>query len=255
MIDLHSHIIPGIDDGAKSAQISIEMLEKSFDDGVTDVVATSHCYPKNEKSIEHFLQRRKMGFSVLSEALKKETNPLPKIHLGCEVNLFTDIAELKNISDVCIDGTNYILVEMPNEPWKEWMIDSVYKLTVKNLRPIIAHIDRYMWQSDFILNSLLELDVVYQLNAEAFINKHLRKMTDKLISSGCAHVLGTDMHNMSNRAPDMGEAKEKIIKRYGSECMNYFTENAERLLENKPLKTEAFGVKSDKPFFSYFIKK
>ena len=253
MIDFHSHIVPSIDDGSESAEMSLEMLKKSAEYGVTDIVSTSHCYPRHRESISHFLERRKNGMEKLNSAA--EGMNLPKIHLGCEVNMFTDVAEFDNIADLCIENTNYIMIEMPYEPWKEWMTDSVYKLTVKGLRPIMAHIDRFVMQDAAALNALYELDVLYQVNAELFADKHMAKFADRLLSEGHAHVLGSDMHNMTVRCPNMDIAKENIVKRYGEGCMEFFEKNARVILSNEAVAEQFFVLPEKKSLFSRLRRK
>lgn len=255
MIDFHSHIIPGIDDGSESAEMSVEMLRISTQHGVTDVVSTSHCYPRCRESIEHFLDRRRRGMARLSAAMAESDMSLPKIHLACEVNMYTDIAEFDNIGELRIGNTDYIMIEMPYDPWKEWMIDSVYKLTVKGLKPIMAHIDRFLMQDKAMLESLYELDVLYQVNAELFADKKMSKFADKLLSDGHAHVLGSDMHNTRRRSPNMGAAYENILKRYGEGCISFFTANSEKILNNKPAASLFFDIPEKQPFFSRLWKK
>lgn len=255
MIDFHSHIIPGIDDGSESAEMSIEMLRRSTQHGVTTVLSTSHCYPRYTESIDHFLDRRRRGMDVLSKAMAETDMSLPEIRLGCEVNMYTDIAEFKNIAGLCIENTDYIMVEMPYDPWKEWMIDSVYKLTVMGLKPVMAHIDRFLMQDTAMLNSLYELDVLYQVNADLFTERRMAKFADKLLSEGHAHVLGSDMHNLEKRRPNMGEAYESIVKRYGEECAEYFTVNAEKILNNEPVSELFFKIPEKPSLFSRLWKK
>ncbi len=254
MIDFHSHIIPGIDDGSESVEMSLEMLRLSAQHGVTDVLATPHCYPRYPESIDHLIERRARGMDKLSQAVAGSDMSLPKLHLGCEVNMYTDIAEFDNISKLCIENTDYIMIEMPYDPWKEWMIDAVYKLTVRGLKPVMAHIDRFLMQDKAMLSSLYELDVIYQVNAELFTERRMAKFADKLLSEGHAHVLGTDMHNLSARRPNMGDAYEIILKRYGEECVEFFTKNASRLLNNEPVASLYFELPEKTSFFGRFRK-
>ena len=147
MIDVHSHILPELDDGAQSLELALNMLKESTLQGVTDVVSTSHCYPKTEADIINFLNKRKSSYDVLCSGMESIDTSLPHIHQGCEVNMLTDISDFENISTLCIENTNYILIEMPYSPWSDWMIDSVYKLILRGLKPIMAHIDRYTSQN------------------------------------------------------------------------------------------------------------
>ena len=164
MIDCHSHIIPNIDDGAESVEMAMEMLKQSAKHGVTDIISTSHCYPRYAQSIDHFLEKRTNGFEMLKDAIKESNIDVPRIHLGSEVNMITDIAEFSNISKLCIEDTKYILIEMPYTPWKEWMFDSVYRLTLMGLKPIMAHIDRFLFQDKALLDTLFELDAQINLS-------------------------------------------------------------------------------------------
>lgn len=255
MIDFHSHIAPAIDDGSVDVNMSLAMLKDSVRCGVTDVLSTSHCYPKYNESITHFLKRRDASIAALRQAMENEGMLMPKIHLGCEVNLYTDIAKLESISELCIENTNYIMIEMPYEPWKEWMLDSIYKLTIQGLRPIMAHIDRFINQDKGALNSLYELDVLYQINTEIFIKKHMTKFADMLIAEGHAHVIGTDMHNITTRKSNMDEAYNKIVKRYGEGCMEYFTDNAKKILNNEAITDLYYKLPEKKSFFDRILKR
>ena len=142
MIDVHSHILPELDDGAQNLELAISMLKESTLQGVTDVVSTSHCYPKTEADITNFLHKRKLSYDTLCGGTNSDDTSFPHIHQGCEVNMLTDISDYDNIAALCIENTEYILVEMPYSPWSDWMIDSIYKLTLHGLKPIMAHIDR-----------------------------------------------------------------------------------------------------------------
>lgn len=255
MIDCHSHIIPNIDDGAESVEMAMEMLKQSAKHGVTDIISTSHCYPRYAQSIDHFLEKRTNGFEMLKDAIKESNIDVPRIHLGSEVNMITDIAEFSNISKLCIEDTKYILIEMPYTPWKEWMFDSVYRLTLMGLKPIMAHIDRFLFQDKALLDTLFELDVLYQVNAELFLAKNVSKFANDLLTSGHAHLLGTDMHNLSDRKTTMDAVYENIMKRYGQGCIDYFNENARCVLNDEPIANFYFKMPEKRSFFSKLFKK
>lgn len=255
MIDFHSHIIPGIDDGAENVEMSLAMLNRSMNDGVTEVVSTSHCYPRYTKSIEHFIKRRTEGFEEISEAVRNSGMDIPKIHLASEVNLITDISEFENLDTLCLPNGRYIMIEMPYGAWKEWMIDSIYKMTVKGFRPIMAHIDRFVDCDAGLLNSLFELDVIYQVNAEVFLKNAYNKVADELLGGGRAHLLGSDMHNTTVRPTTIKNACEKIEKRYGRECVDYFNENAKAVLSGGDAKTKIFETKKKPSIFERMFGK
>ena len=242
MIDVHSHILPELDDGAQNLELAISMLKESALHGVTDVVSTSHCYPKTETDIKKFLHKRKSSYDTLCSGIDSVDTSLPNIHLGCEVNMLTDISDYDSISALCIENTEYILVEMPYSPWSEWMIDSIYKLTLRGLKPIMAHIDRYTSQNKENLMALLELDVIFQVNADLFLNKKMKKTADKLINDGYVHIIGSDMHSMGIRKPNLQNAKEEIVSRYGLEFFNQMQENARYILKNEDIPHRSLAI-------------
>lgn len=235
MIDCHAHILPCFDDGAKDVETSLKMLSESRTQGVDKVISTSHCYPKSADSILHFVSRRENSFRQLMSETEKDKEKYPQIYLGCELNMLTDVSEYRETRLCCINKTDYILIEMPSAAWKEWMIEAVYKLTVRGYKPIMAHIDRYMNQQREMLEALYELDVLYQLNTEAFLSPAVSKQVRKLLENGRAHVLGSDMHNMESRAPNMKAAVKEIIRNYGSECAGYFEQNAMKIINGEEI--------------------
>ena len=255
MIDFHSHILPGMDDGAKSVQMSLEMLKKSAKDGVTDILSTSHCYPRDNGSFVFFLEGREKSFAELSEAMEKDGGVFPKIHLGCELNLRCDAASFKDIGKMCIENTDYILVEMPFEPWNERTIEWVYNLKVLGLNPVMAHIDRFLNQKDSVLNSLFELDLLYQVNTEAILDRRMEKQLRRLFEYGYIHVLGTDMHNMSARKPNMAEAAAAAEKKFGGGCIIKLSENAEDILNNKQPRNSKIDIEAKKTIFTKIFQK
>ncbi len=235
MVDVHAHILPHFDDGPDVTKISLEMLRESKRQGVDKIISTSHCYPRSSKSINEFIYDRTESIMRLREAIEKTGEDLPKIYAGCELNLGRDISDDTHLLELCTEGTEYLLLEMPYTQWQQWCIDAVYKITLRGITPVMAHIDRFLFQKPELLNSLFELDVLYQVNAEAFIDKKMRKQVDMLFETGRIHFLGSDMHNMDLRKPNIEEARKVIIKRYGKGHMEYLEENNERLLKNEAI--------------------
>lgn len=233
MIDIHSHILPSFDDGAEDDEMALLMLRESFSQGVDRVVSTSHCYPKVEKSIHDFISDRAQTLQHLRDIVENSGEPMPQIYAGCELNLSRDISEDPDLHELCIEGTNFLLLEMPYDPWSEWCFEAVYKIGLRGITPVMAHIDRFMYQKESALNALFELNVLYQLNADCFLERGMKHIVDSLIENGRAHFLGSDMHNLAKRPPTLGKAKERIIKIYGQSYWDYFMENNARLLHNE----------------------
>ncbi len=233
--DFHSHALFGIDDGAKNIEMSVEMLKASKNMGVEAVLLTSHCYPCSSGDIDKYLEKREKSYNqlVLAEGI-------PKLVKGCEVHLTGDISKFKNLRKLCIEDTDYMLLEMPHTPWNDKLIEVVYKLTLMGIRPIIAHDERNMHQKQELRNALYDLDVLIQINAPSLFMFSHRKEIDKMLKLGLGHVLGTDMHNLSSRKPCLDKAKKKIKRRYGIECWEYFMDNANRILDNQVISYRDF---------------
>lgn len=232
MIDFHSHILPGIDDGAYDTDTSIEMLRISALSGVTSVVATSHCYFSESNSIENFIQSRDAAYHTLQSAINKQNEDLPNIIRGAEVHISKNMSKFADLDLLCIEDTNYILLEMPYEKWKDEIFEEIYQITRKGFRPIIAHIDRYISQEK-LFDDLFSLNILFQMNASAFSDKKLRKKALNLFRNDALHVIGSDMHNLTTRPPNLAEAYDIIDKKFGWEYVDFLKHNSERITKNK----------------------
>lgn len=233
MIDFHSHILPGIDDGAKTVEESINMLKSSYEKGVRISVLTPHFYPKGAETLKPFLEKRQEAYELLKNACEGEAD-IPEIRLGCEVNIKTDISEYEGIEELCIAGTDYILLEIPHdEDWNEDLCDRIYNVKIKGLTPIVAHIDRYLPIPKKALRNLAEVEALYQVNADAFLHFGIKKEIAKLFEQGFVHLLGSDMHNLESRPNNMDKAIKELKSHFSDEHIRYLKENAEAVIKNK----------------------
>ena len=220
MIDCHSHILPGIDDGSQSVNQSLQMIKLWQAIGIDTIVASSHFYPN--QNLERFLQKREYAYLKLVEAMKNtgftKENGYPQILLGAEVLLGTETAMLPDLSKLCIEGTRYILIEMPYGHWSEWVFGALYDMSARRgLIPIIAHIDRYehVRKDSAKLERLLAMNVKIQLNGYALTDKgsyseyKTRRFAKQLLKRGAIDILGSDAHDAS-RIPKLGKAYEVV---------------------------------------------
>lgn len=217
MIDFHSHILPEMDDGSKSAEQTLEMLKMSYEQGVTDIVATPHFYPTSE-SPEKFEKRRDASIAKLCKST--DFKNLPNIFVGAEVGFFNGISKSSYTPELCIKGTNYILIEMPFDKWDTNTIKELCALKDCGLNPIVAHIERYLNRhNEKLLEEIMYHDILIQSNAEFFIGRSYRKKALKLIGSRVVRLLGTDAHNLDDRKPNMGDAVKVIEKAFGEDAI------------------------------------
>lgn len=236
MVDFHSHILPALDDGAADVETSLDMLKSAYADGIDTVVSTSHLYIEDESDIDEFIDARAEAYKVLTDAMAADGGKFPEIKLGCEVRLKPHIGNYDSVARLAIEGTNYILLEMPYSGWSNAHYEAIYNITVMGLRPIMAHIERFLrYKSEF--HHIKSLSSLFQVNAESFLHKPMRKALLQLYYDGYIHVLGSDMHNMNDRKNNLKEAYEIIEGKYGSYFAEYTEKAARAVLENsKPEK-------------------
>lgn len=231
IVDFHSHILPGIDDGADTLETSLKMLSASKDLGVETIVSTSHYYNFRE-SIESFASRRDDAVYKLCKHINEHDLDLPEIVVASEVRLFPDISREENLSKLCIEGTKNILIEMPYSTWSGWMYKEIYAIITRGYNPIMAHIERYLGpvSEKEILEKLLSMDVLVQCNADSFSDWKMRRFIKKLIKLGRLTVIGSDFHNLESRMSHLDDAISYITKKYGEEYLNVIMKNAAYLI-------------------------
>lgn len=220
VVDFHSHILPGIDDGSKSVEQSIEMLKMEAAQGIFTVIATPHFYAC-EDNLDRFMETRARSEQRLKAAMKGYNN-LPDVIVGAEVHYFRGISESEDIFKLSIGQTNNILIEMPGLPWKNDMYQELTILREKrNLVPIIAHVDRYLgrFRTYGIPQQLANLPVLVQANADFFLEKQTSAKALRLLKEGYIHLLGSDCHNLKVRKPNLGDAVEVIGKNLGIDAI------------------------------------
>ena len=213
MIDFHSHILPNMDDGSRSAEESAEMLRALYRQGVDLVALTPHFYA-DENSPARFLERRAEAFDRLRPVLAED---MPRLRLGAEVYYFRDISHMEGLEKLCLAGTRLLLLEMPFDTWTEGELREAEALCRSGrFTVMLAHIERY-WkhQKRSVWQRLREAGAVFQCNA-AFFQSGLRQGgAVRLLRQGFVHVLGTDCHNMDSRRPNMDVAVAALEKRLG----------------------------------------
>ena len=230
LIDLHTHILPGIDDGSRDARTSLLMLREEYAQGVGMVVLTPHFYA-GAWTPAQFLEKREQALQTLRCAMNDEdTGAFPELILGAEVLYFEGMSVSPELRDLCISGTDLLLLEMPYGAWSERMLLEVAGIHEKQgILPIIAHLDRYAGRG-YRPKEMLGMDVVIQLNAASVLNRRLSGWTLKLIKSGQAKLVASDCHNMDDRAPMLGKALRKIEKKLGTDTVEDLLETGDNLL-------------------------
>lgn len=231
-IDFHTHVLPGIDDGSASLEESIELLRMEREQGIDHVVATPHFYAQHD-SPERFLERRERAKEKLLEEMEKHPD-MPKLSIGAEVYFFRGISDSELLPKLTIDNKRFILIEMPMSEWTDSMyseIEAIY--TQRGITPIMAHMDRYIapFHTHKIPEKLAELPVLVQANASFFLKGGLTsRLAFRLLKEDKIQLIGSDCHNLTTRAPRIGDAFDAIRKKLGEETAFRICECGESVL-------------------------
>ncbi|MBE7051407.1 MAG: hypothetical protein E7395_02390 [Ruminococcaceae bacterium] len=234
VIDFHSHILAGVDDGAPDLQTSLDMLSALSDMGVDKVVSTSHYYNSVE-TISSFISRRDEALYRLERHIKENDIYMPEIIPASEVRIYSGLWQEADLSRLCIGNSKCILLEMPYDHWSDWMFNEIYAINSKGFVPVMAHVERYIGSvpQKTIESSLLSLDVLVQCNTDFLESRASKKFVKRLLSKGNLNFLGSDCHNMNSRPPKMTEALEYVAKKFGEEYLKMLMQNAIEIVSQK----------------------
>lgn len=233
MIDFHTHILPGIDDGAKNYDQAIKIIQQAKAAGFTDVILTPHY-------IEEYYEADEQARKSLMEQLQKEADI--NLYLGNELYITRNIEELlksKKIST--INNSKYVLMELPFNNKVIYLNEVIYKLISLGKVPIIAHPERYEYiqENPDVLEELIEDGVLFQMNYGSIIGqygKKAQKTAKYLLKKGYINFLGSDTHRMDGIYLKLDKALKKIEKIIGKESLYEITEkNPKCVLENQDI--------------------
>lgn len=228
MIDWHSHILPGMDDGSENLAESLAMLERQAQQGVKTVIATPHFYA-NDETVTDFIGRRQKAYEALKAQLPEGA---PDILLGAEVRYYRGISRMENIEALRIQGSKLLLLEMPMRDWTESMIKDLMELAGSgSVQLVLAHIDRY-WglQNRDVWDRLYENGILMQANAGFFTGFSTKRKAISLLKDGMVRLIGSDGHNMTTRPPHLEKAFDVIGKKLGKEYLEQMTHYGYSLL-------------------------
>jgi protein-tyrosine phosphatase len=235
MIDIHSHILPAVDDGAKTWEIAVEMCRMAAADGITHMVASPH-------SNDEFRYDRAAHEASLAELREKIGGTLA-LSLGCDFHLSFDniVALRKNPAEFCIGKTNYLLVEFSDFGVSRQLLTTLEEFLDLGLVPIVTHPERNpMFQSKpELVVEMAELGCVIQVTANSvtgFWGNGPRKIAEWLLKKGAVHVLATDAHDLVRRTPILSKAREAVAGLASKEIAEYLvSRNPERIVLGESL--------------------
>lgn len=254
MMDIHCHILPGIDDGAQTIYDSLDMAKQAVSQGIKQIIATPH--HMNGK-----YENRKTGIiqkvNELNKRLKEEQIDL-EILPGQENRIYGEILQDYEKGEIqTLAGTSYLFIEFPSGHVPRYAETLLYEIQVKGLMPIIVHPERNaeLIQHPDRLYEMVNNGVATQITAASLtgaFGKKIKKFTEQLIEANLAHFLASDAHNVKTRAFKMDEAADEIEKKYGADMLYFFTENAELLAKDQAIYREVPQPVKQKKLFGLF---
>ena len=232
MTDFHSHFLPGIDDGADGVDTSLRMLDMWRGQQIARVCATPHFYAEHTTP-ERFLRRRDAALGEVRAAMDPGVR-CPDILLGAEVRFFDGISHAEELPRLCLEGTDLLLLEMPFTRWTERMLGEVSDICRRGIVPVAAHFERYMsFNPKKTLRRFMDMELLIQCNAEFFLSRRTAGQAMALLREERIHFLGSDAHDTSSRAPNLGAALQRIEKKLGSSALDRLLAQEERIDEGR----------------------
>lgn len=219
MTDFHAHLLPALDDGSDSLETSLAMLEIWRSQGIDRVCATPHFYAERTTP-EKFLRRRREALEALRAAMGTAEGS-PALLCGAEVRFFDGISGAEALPSLCLEGTDLLLLEMPFTRWTERMLMEVGELRQRGVRPVAAHLERYLdLNPRQTIRRFFQMDVLIQCNAEFFLSRRTAGKALRMLREEKIHFLGSDAHNLRSRAPNLGPALALIERKLGPRALD-----------------------------------
>lgn len=254
MIDIHSHILPGIDDGSRSMDESIEILKCAEICGVTDIIVTPH-YIAGSKYITNNIDKKELLSSLKKEIKKKKINI--NLYLGNEVYVENNMLELIEKGEIStLHNTKYLLFELPLNYEFNGVEDLIFNLRCKKIIPIIAHPERYSFlkKNPSLIQDLIDAGALFQSNIGSFLGTYGKEAKDTVmlfLKHNMITFISSDIHRRNNNFYEKIKDLKVLLKKYISEeeINNLLCENARKILNKElievasytPIKKGLFG--------------
>lgn len=235
-LDIHSHILPGVDDGSKDIAMTMQMLGQVYDEGVRYIVATPHYYPGHKNAP---ISRIREKFETIRQEAAKQY-PDMTIMLGNEIYYKDEtVSLLKKNEILTLNDSRYVLVEFNVGLEYKKIYHAIKKFTMEGYYPILAHVERYacLYKQERLVDELVQAGAYIQVNAETFLGgifDSYKKYCMKLMNSELIHFLGSDCHNIDNRCAVMEQAVRVLRKKIEPNILeNVLVNNPIRFLNNE----------------------
>lgn len=259
MIDIHSHILPGVDDGSENMAESLEMARMYIENGFKKVIATPHYI---EGEVNSGKDKNKRVLEELKEELLSNNLDL-EVYLGNEIYTTMNMMDfLENKKAASLNDSKYILIEFPMYDIPLYIDNLIYEIQLGGYVPIIAHPERNskIIEDPNILYNFIKKGALGQLNLpsiEDMYGSKIKATGEILLENKMIHFLGTDSHSKGNRSPAVGNSLERVREIVGRGKFREISRlNAESVLKNKQLEVEApVEYRKSRGLFGFFKRK
>ena len=250
MVDLHCHILPEIDDGAKTLKDSIELLKLEKAQGVKSVALTSH-FDIEKISLEDFCALRNESLELLKSADEFFEIGIT-VKTGAEVYYSPKLYNTE-LSPLCIEDTDYILVELPVSSKPYELSNVLQNILSCGYTPILAHIERYPYfaENPLLLYELIMDGCLAQVNAKSIICAgNISAISMKYLKWGLAQIICSDCHSVEHRSPNTEEALNQIARKLGNDYFEWIKKNCNDIFNNKSV--DLSSIQKPKKIFGFW---
>lgn len=254
LVDIHCHILPGIDDGSKDWETSIKLAHAAVKDGITHAVVTPHTL--NGRYLNHKKDVIKLT-AEYQKRLKDENIPLT-VFPGQEVRISGDLPQALDDDDILFldeDG-RYMLLEFPSDDVPSYAKNMIFKIMQRGITPIIVHPERNsrILKEPVILQELIEQGCLVQITASSYIGtfgKDIEEMSRKFIEAGQCSCFASDAHDLPKRQYEYSEALEKLSNEFGQGVAQEYRDNAQALVNGDNVQMNWRPLKKKKRFWIF----
>lgn len=235
IIDIHTHMLPGVDDGSRNLEQTKDMLAESYRQGVRAVIFTPHyeegVYMKNRAELEEILEQ------VKAEAAKDM--PDMDLYIGNEIYFTNDVPDMLSSGKLCtLAGSRYVLIEFATNINYEVLKSSLYRILLEGFIPILAHAERYqcLYKKTDLVKDIADMGAYIQINAESVVKdtqRPVRKFVKKLIDNDLLHIIATDTHDIKHRRTRFNECIAYLSRKYNDEYIKMLLiDNPKKIIDD-----------------------
>lgn len=218
MIDIHSHILPGVDDGSKSMEMTAEILSRYAEEGIDRVICTPHQGRE--------LHRPELIMQKLGETSSLASEYGITLYPGAEIYYYDGmISDLKSGRLLTLNGTRHVLVEFSTRAELEYIPDVCYELSLEGYVPVVAHIERYFYLDKQAYAEIKNNGALIQVNASSFAKKEYLKTLSHLLKRDMVDFIASDCHSNGRRNVDFSSARKYVSKKFRRSYDKFFGDN------------------------------